>query len=1794
MNYRPLKRAGLMLGIAAFLPLISAERSLAQKLDLNGNGMSDVWEQIYWPVHSPDNDPDGDGVINKLEAIAGTNPRDTNSLPKISLVTRSTNTCSVTMWGALGKQYQLQSVQDLASSNWVTEATMVARTSTIVTLTAAADVTAKFFRVSISDVDTDGDGLNDWEEYQLGLDPLNPNSNGKLDVNGQPLNDYAYVVSRWSQNNVVSISATDPTAVEPDPGQSATSFGMFTVSRGGFPLNSITVNLGLGGPGTGFATENLDHAFLDRPIVLPAGVSSQTITVSPLANSNLLAPVIAMMKVLPGTNYAISVNSNASVVIYPSPTPAGTGLTAQYFDNASATYSNAANFSGTTVTRIDPTIDFIWGTGSPNAAVNRDNFSASWDGQLVPTTSGLYQFDLQADDGARLYFTNQLLLDAWTAGSATASPTQSVVVSLIAGTNYPIRVEYYELTNSAMVHLRWKTPTGSGFVSIPAANVLRPGTNLTGWAANYYNNSTLTGPAAFTNIDSAVYFDWYAGSPDPSIAVTTYSARWTGQIEPEYSEPYTFVVRTDDGAKLWVNEQLILDDWRNKVVSDTNSAVINLQGGARYDIKMEYYQNTSTAEAHLSWYSPSQPKQIVPTERLYPASVTAAPSSVTSALTAIAFLGQPFSFTVTGANLPIGFTAIGLPPGLTFNTTNGVISGVPGLAGDFQISLTSSNAIGASASVLDLEVLDTGSAVTREIWSGVPGTNVSDIPVGTPPSTSASYGSMQGIADFGDNYGERIRGRFVAPVTGDYYFWISASDSAELWISNDSEAVNKVRRAWVTSPGTTPMQWNAQPNQRSPWLALVAGQSYYFEILHKAGTSLGDHWELGWRQDPTGTNTTPSAIVPAYLTSRYFDLPPSLLPGTLYTANMLAQSGALSRGVGAATLRVSPDGTQAILKFEYSGLSGPITAEHIHTDSYLGRPSEILFDIDTAVKQSDGSYVWNIVPVSPYSVADIQEIIREGKSYINLHTALYPGGEINGHFVPVDGSQTFTPPPPAPVLADDHADANAAARFLIQSTFGPSPADIAAVQSLGYEGWIDAQFALPITTHLTNVYATVSPDPTATYSGNQTFNTWWRQAVTAPDQLRQRFAFALSEIMVVSESGVLNNNSPALSSYYDTLLANAFGNYRQLLEAVTLHPAMGLYLDMRRNDKGDITLGTHPNENYAREIQQLFSVGLYRLWPDGTLVMNSGGNLVPTYGQDEIMGFARVFTGWNYNQPYQTNGHLPTGWNPAADYINPMVLVPTHHELGSKRVLDNVDLPPAQGTQLVSTNSDYDAYGLNDLELGHDSIFQNQNVGPFICRQLIQRLVTSNPSRGYLYRVVQQFNDNGSGVRGDMKAVIKAILLDYEARSSTMLTVPTFGKQREPLCRVTAPARALASPPPVSGTYTQLNSRTITINTATPHRLGNSDTVVLSFTDTSGAIAPTTQAYSVSGVNAATPNLFTVTASGNASLTYTQTLNTITVTSTSHGLNAGNPVYLVFSTGGGPSGLYSIVTVPNTNSFTVTAPDSVTRGGNGMFPKWTGGGFTQSGTTINFSLTGNHGLNPGDNVLIDFPAGAGSDGQYVVGTVPDLTHFTVTSGASATQTVTSPTIFPLVAPPMNRSGNATLSWNTWNMNATDTGTSSALAQTPLESPTVFNFFLPDYRFPGILASAGLTTPEFQLTSDTTAILQLNFLQAGILGNANNTNGLTSFNNGNGAITLDIGPWMTTGYTATTGGISNLVDNLSTLMTGGQISAGAKSQIVNYVATLSYGSPTPTAAQIRDRVRAAVHLILDSPEFTIQK
>jgi hypothetical protein len=303
--------------------LFAAGSCLAEPpmVDLNGNGMSDIWELIYGASGlEPNADTDGDGVINLLEAFAATDPLDSNSFPRISFGTYRGTNFSVTLPCAPGKQYQLQSVPSLdnvSSSNWFTETNVVVRSGSELTLSASAGSAAKYFRISISDVDSDGDGVNDWEEYQLGLDPFNSFSNGQIDANGKPINDYTYVVGKLALQNVVWISATGPAAVEPDPGQTAGATGQFTITRGGFPLDSIIVNLGLGGPGTGYAVQGLDFPYLPSLLTFPVGVSSQNFVLIPLANTNLMTSVISQMKVMPGPGYAVSGSNSANVVIYP-------------------------------------------------------------------------------------------------------------------------------------------------------------------------------------------------------------------------------------------------------------------------------------------------------------------------------------------------------------------------------------------------------------------------------------------------------------------------------------------------------------------------------------------------------------------------------------------------------------------------------------------------------------------------------------------------------------------------------------------------------------------------------------------------------------------------------------------------------------------------------------------------------------------------------------------------------------------------------------------------------------------------------------------------------------------------------------------------------------------------------------------------------------------------------------------------------------------------------------------------------------------------------------------------------------------------------------------------------------------------------------------------------------------------------------------------------------------------------------------------------------------------------------
>jgi uncharacterized protein (DUF1800 family) len=283
---------------------------------------------------------------------------------------------------------------------------------------------------------------------------------------------------------------------------------------------------------------------------------------------------------------------------------------------------------------------------------------------------------------------------------------------------------------------------------------------------------------------------------------------------------------------------------------------------------------------------------------------------------------------------------------------------------------------------------------------------------------------------------------------------------------------------------------------------------------------------------------------------------------------------------------------------------------------------------------------------------------------------------------------------------------------------------------------------------------------------------WFRNAINGEDQLRQRVAFALSEIMVVSQVGALASLPYAVTSYQDLLVTQGLGNFRDLIEAVTLHPAMGVYLSMLGNQRPDQQRNIRPDENYARELMQLFTIGLVELNVDGTPRLDAMGEPIPTYSQSVIEGFAHAYTGWTYaNAP---NGNFLLARPLPANQVVPMQLYPSYHDAGRKLLLDGVTIPAGRG-------------GAQDLDAALDNVFAHPNVGPFIAKRLIQRLTASNPSPDYVSRVAARFNDNGRGVRGDLAAVVKAILLDTEAR---VASTPSTGKVKEPLLRLTQLWRA--------------------------------------------------------------------------------------------------------------------------------------------------------------------------------------------------------------------------------------------------------------------------------------------------------------------------------------------------------------------------------------------------------------------
>ncbi|NND68055.1 MAG: DUF1800 domain-containing protein [Halioglobus sp.] len=394
------------------------------------------------------------------------------------------------------------------------------------------------------------------------------------------------------------------------------------------------------------------------------------------------------------------------------------------------------------------------------------------------------------------------------------------------------------------------------------------------------------------------------------------------------------------------------------------------------------------------------------------------------------------------------------------------------------------------------------------------------------------------------------------------------------------------------------------------------------------------------------------------------------------------------------------------------------------------------------------------------------------------------GGDNSG-----SGGSTTPPPPPPP--EPEPVTEMQASRFLSQATFGPTPSGIDALVASSLEEWFLAELDKPASLHLEDVLSYYPEDGNFRDENNNPLqevvfrasDSFWEKAVAGDDQLRQRMAFALSQILVISRQSTLGQFSQTIAAYMDILTRGAFGNFRDLLEEVTYSPAMSVYLTYLRNEKADPVTGRVPDENYAREVLQLFTIGLVELNADGTAVLDGQGNPVELYDNDDITGLAKVFTGLSLTG---INFNTPLRFIPFEAYYEQLTMFDDFHSLEEKSFL---------GATIPAGTT-----GEESIDRALDIIFNHPNVGPFIGRQLIQRFVTSHPTPEYVARVATAFNAGsytlptgeqvGDGNRGALDAPIAAILFDEEARDEARADDTTFGKLREPVLRFTHWARA--------------------------------------------------------------------------------------------------------------------------------------------------------------------------------------------------------------------------------------------------------------------------------------------------------------------------------------------------------------------------------------------------------------------
>jgi len=501
------------------------------------------------------------------------------------------------------------------------------------------------------------------------------------------------------------------------------------------------------------------------------------------------------------------------------------------------------------------------------------------------------------------------------------------------------------------------------------------------------------------------------------------------------------------------------------------------------------------------------------------------------------------------------------------------------------------------------------------------------------------------------------------------------------------------------------------------------------------------------------------------------------------------QDGATSVGSGVLSLVLQGDNEQATLSYDFSGLSSEQTDQHIH----LAPSGTMIKDIE----HMGGvyNYHWDLSPGGPFTTKQqMLDTLFSGAFYLNIHSANYPNGEIFANFT---YDESVAPPDDSLLTPEDRE--RDIIRFLTQATFGATPSEYEFIKNQMnedgsnrmqvYEAWIDQQMSLPATNmlELTDATNALFPEEDGWHARRDAF---WPIAVYANDQLRQRVAFALSEILVIGDANTVPRRAyRGVADYWDTLSSNAFGQYNGLLEHVSRHAIMGNWLSHLKNSKADTEKGTFPDENYAREIMQLFSFGLVHQEINGSVKLGENNLPKTTYDNNVIENLARVFTGLSFSKISDEgimvdNPRFNLGNQANSEqyrWTEPMMFFTEKHDFGEKTLFNN-------GIQVIEVAAQEPSLANANDELSYviDAIVAHPTTAPFISYRLIQRLVTSNPSNDYIQRVSLAF-----GETGDLKQTIKAILLDPEARNPSVVSSLSFGKVKEPILRFTSLMRIL-------------------------------------------------------------------------------------------------------------------------------------------------------------------------------------------------------------------------------------------------------------------------------------------------------------------------------------------------------------------------------------------------------------------